>query len=166
MDVGAAMAPTLRYWLGGRPKWPLSRSRNSLLGCQGRVRAEAVARSRQDLLSDQRSAPCTGRYACNVCRIAAQCHESFAIKRVSWKPGAPRARTSTALGASQVASMHYERVSRADDRWGPVFTTLNLRWLINLKEREMRSERIVTKALPPWLQRLVEALGINDTSKR
>ena len=62
--------------------------------------------------------------------------------------------------------MHSERVSRADDRWGPVFTTLNLRWLINLKEREMRSERIVTKALPPWLQRLVEALGINDTSKR
>jgi hypothetical protein len=39
-----------------------------------------------------------------------------------------------------------------------MFTTLNLRWVINLKEREMRSGRSITKPLPYWLQKLVNWL--------
>jgi hypothetical protein len=37
-----------------------------------------------------------------------------------------------------------------------MFTTLNLRWLIDLKEREARQqERIASNTEPQWLRRLL-----------
>jgi len=47
-----------------------------------------------------------------------------------------------------------------------MFTTLNLRWVIDLKEREMRSERSVTKPQPSWLPKLVNWFRQLATAKR
>jgi hypothetical protein len=64
---------------------------------------------------------------------------------------------------TRVTLLAYGRITNinephADDRWGPMFTTLNLRWVINLKQREMRSKRSIAKPLPYCLQKLVNWL--------